>query len=150
DNTYSPHIYTLSLHDALPISLANKAQAINDKLPELYKDAYYQLVLFPVLASANLNELYVSAAKNNLYAKQGRSSTNHYADKVRELFNKDRELTNFYHKEMANGKWNHMMSQTHIGYDNWQQPRFNQIPETFKIDEADDAEIVFSIDGFNE
>src|SRR5690606_3730029 len=99
-------------------ALANKAQTINDKLPELYKDAYYQLVLFPVLASANLNELYVSAAKNNLYAKQGRASTNHYADKVRELFNKDRELTNFYHKEVANGKWNHMMSQTHIGYDN--------------------------------
>ncbi|MBU3821944.1 glycosyl hydrolase 115 family protein [Flavobacteriaceae bacterium XHP0103] len=129
--------------------LAEKAQAINDKLPELYKDAYYQLVLFPVLASANLNELYVSAAKNNLYAKQGRASTNYYADRVRELFNKDRQLTNYYHKEMADGKWNHMMSQTHIGYDNWQQPRFNQIPETFKIDEADDAEMGVSIEGSN-
>lgn len=130
--------------------LAEKAQAINDKLPELYKDAYYQLVLFPVLASANLNELYISAAKNNLYAKQGRASTNHYADRVRELFNKDRQLTNYYHNEIADGKWNHMMSQTHIGYDNWQQPRFNQIPETFRIDEADDAEMGLSITGSNE
>jgi hypothetical protein len=129
--------------------LAKKAQAINDELPEMYKDAYYQLVLFPVLASANLNELYVSAAKNNLYAKQGRAATNGYADKVRELFNKDRELTNYYHKEMANGKWNYMMSQTHIGYEIWQEPRFNKIPETFKIDEADDAEMGVSIEGSN-
>ena len=127
--------------------LAKKAQIINDELPDIYKDAYYQLVFFPVLASANLNDLYVSAAKNNLYAKQGRGSTNYYAEKVKELFDKDKQLTDYYHNEMANGKWNHMMSQTHIGYENWQEPRFNKIPETFKIDEADDAEIGVSIEG---
>lgn len=131
-------------------TLAKKTQAINSELPEIYKDAYYQLVLFPVLASANLNELYVSAAKNNLYAKQGRTSTNFYADKVKEFFNKDIELTNYYHKEMANGKWNHMMSQTHIGYEIWQEPKFNKIPETFKIDQADDAEMGVSIEGSKE
>lgn len=131
-------------------SLAKQAQAIKNQLPEIYKDAYYQLVLFPVLASANLNELYVSAAKNNLYAKQGRASTNFYADKVKELFDKDIELTNYYHKEMANGKWKHMMSQTHIGYEIWQEPKFNKIPETFKIDEVDDAEMGVSIEGSKE
>lgn len=127
-------------------TLAKNAQNIYDELPENYKDAYYQLVLFPVLASANLNELYVSAAKNNLYAQQGRAATNKYADKVRELFMKDRELTNFYHNDMADGKWNHMMSQVHIGYRIWQEPRFNQIPETFKIDPADNAEMGLSVE----
>lgn len=89
-------------------TLAKQAQTIYNTLPEIYKDAYYQLVLFPVLASANLNELYVSAAKNNHFAKQGRVSANYYADKVRELFIKDSDLTNFYHKDVANGKWNHI------------------------------------------
>ncbi|WP_089378199.1 glycosyl hydrolase 115 family protein [Lutibacter flavus] len=131
-------------------SLAKKALAINDQLPAIYKDAYYQLVLFPVLASANINELYVSAAKNNLYAKQGRTSTNFYADKVNQLFDKDTELTNYYHKDMANGKWNHMMSQTHIGYTYWQQPNENNIPETIKIDASDDAEMGVSIEGSKE
>lgn len=130
--------------------LAKQAQTIYDALPEIYKDAYYQVVLFPVLASANLNELYVSAAKNNYYAKQGRVSTNHYADKVRELFMKDRELTDFYHKDLASGKWNRMMSQTHIGYQSWQEPRFNRPPETFKIDAADDGELGVSIDNSGE
>ena len=131
-------------------ALAKQAQSIYDKLPENYKDAYYQLVLYPVLASANLNELYVSAAKNNLYAKQGRASANAYADKVVELFKSDRELTDYYQKEMANGKWNHMMSQTHIGYEIWQEPRFNKMPETFKIDAADDAEMGISIENSEE
>ncbi len=130
--------------------LAEQAQTIYDNLPEIYKDAYYQLVLFPVLASANLNELYVSATKNNFYAKQGRASTNYYADKVQELFMKDKELTDYYHNELGNGKWNHMMSQNHIGYTNWQEPRFNRAPETVKIDAADDAEMGIGIENSEE
>ena len=46
-------------------------------------DAFYELVLHPVKAAANLNELYVIAAKNRLYALQGRASTNDLADSAR-------------------------------------------------------------------
>lgn len=113
--------------------LVEKANSINEKLQPEYKDAFYQLVLFPVLASSNLNELYVATAKNNLYAEQGNVIANTYAEKVKELFEKDSQLTNYYHTKLANGKWNHMMSQTHIGYDNWQQPDKNVIPKTRKI-----------------
>ncbi|MGM8362460.1 glycosyl hydrolase 115 family protein [Flavobacterium sp. ARAG 55.4] len=127
--------------------LVQKAQAVNAKLSPEYKDAFYQLVLYPVLASANLNELYVTAAKNNWYASQGRSATNQYADKVKTLFDKDAELSNYYHKTMANGKWNHMMSQTHIGYTNWQEPRTNIIPETKTITIPEKAEIGIAIEG---
>ncbi|MEP7095687.1 MAG: glycosyl hydrolase, partial [Flavobacterium sp.] len=94
-----------------------------------FKDAFYQLVLFPVLASANLNELYAATAKNQLYASQGRAFANEYAKKVKELFVKDSLLTNFYHIKLSGGKWNHMMAQTHIGYTNWQEPKTNAIPE---------------------
>lgn len=127
--------------------LAQKAQKINNQLKPEYKDAFYQLVLYPVLASANLNELYVAAAKNNLYANQGRVSANDYAEKVKELFKKDVELTDYYHKIISNGKWNHMMSQTHIGYTNWQQPNENNIPETKTILPQNDAEFGVAIEG---
>ena len=53
--------------------LVERAEVIYAQLSEEYKDAYFQLVLFPVKASANLNELYVSAANNNLYAEKGLS-----------------------------------------------------------------------------
>ncbi|KAF2333700.1 glycosyl hydrolase 115 family protein [Flavobacterium daemonense] len=110
--------------------LAKIASTINEKLQPEYKDAFYQLVLFPVLASANLNELYFAQAKNFLYTEQGTPLANDYKEKVKELFEKDSLLTDYYHTKVANGKWNHMMSQTHIGYTNWQQPDKNVIPGT--------------------
>ncbi|MEL1242079.1 glycosyl hydrolase 115 family protein [Flavobacterium flavipallidum] len=126
--------------------LAQKAQEIDAQLKPEYKDAFYQLVLYPVLASANLNELYVTTAKNHLYINQGRAITNEYAEKVKKLFNKDAELSDYYHK-MGNGKWNNMMSQTHIGYTSWQDPKTNIIPLTKTIEIPSEAEIGVAIEG---
>lgn len=115
-------------------ALGRKAEQLYDEMPDRLKDAFYQLVLFPVRACANLNELYVTAARNRLYAAQGRAATNPAAEKVRELFRKDMELTEYFHTELAGGKWDHMMSQTHIGYTWWQEPRENRMPEVKEID----------------
>lgn len=114
--------------------LARRAEEIDEQLPAEYKDAYYQLALFPVQASANLNELYITVAKNRLYARQGRAATNDFAEKARQLFEKDAALTDYFHTELAEGKWNHMMAQTHIGYTYWQQPEENAMPEVEEIE----------------
>ena len=66
--------------------ITERAEKIFNKLPSEKQDAFYQLVLFPVKASAIVNELYLAAGKNNLYAGQGRSSTNDLADRVRSSF----------------------------------------------------------------
>ncbi|WP_036384800.1 glycosyl hydrolase 115 family protein [Muricauda sp. MAR_2010_75] len=109
-------------------TLVEKSQTIYNKLPERYKSAFYQLVLSPVELCSNLNEMYIAAGKNALYAQQGRASTNQYAEKVKELFFKDEELTKEFHEELENGKWNHMMAQTHIGYTSWNNPQYNTMP----------------------
>ncbi len=113
--------------------LADLAQRINQSLPANYRDAFYQLVLYPVLACANLNDLYVRVGKNRLYAQQGRAATNRLAQRARELFARDEELSRYYHQEISGGKWNHMMSQTHIGYTTWQQPEIQIMPEVRSI-----------------
>ncbi len=46
------------------VHLRETANAINDILPAEYKDAYFQLVLHPVKACANLYDMYHSAALN--------------------------------------------------------------------------------------
>ena len=127
--------------------LAKNAKRIYDTLSTEYKDAYYQLVLHPVIACANLNELYVTAAKNKLYAKQGRIETNNLAIKVKELFDKDAEITDYYNNVLAGGKWNHMMDQTHIGYTYWQQPDENNIPEVIEIESLANAKMGVAIEG---
>lgn len=149
----SPDIYSLvNYREAETIvndykKLAEKAQLVHDTLPVEYQDAFYQLALHPVMACANLNDLYVTVGKNRLYAKQGRTLTNSLADKARELFNKDAEITNYYNNILANGKWNHIMDQTHIGYTYWQQPEKNAMPEAKTIEIPVAAEMGVAIEG---
>lgn len=108
-------------------ALLTESEEIFTRIPESHKSAYYQLVHFPILISANLNEMYVAAGKNHLFGDQSRASTNYYADRVREKFDSDAQLISAYH-DLAGGKWNHMMSQTHIGYTSWNNPPVNRMP----------------------
>ena len=128
-------------------ALVVQAERIYENLPAAYRDAYYQLVLFPVQASANLNELYVTVAKNHLYAEQGRAATNALAGHARDLFARDAELTRTYHEDLADGKWNYMMSQTHIGYTSWDNPPENIMPPVEEIEVPVEAEMGVAIEG---
>ena len=108
-------------------AIVAKAKAINAKLPAAQQAAFYELVLFPAEACANLTEMYVAAGQNALYAKQGRASAADKAAEVHALFNKDGDLMNYYNKTFLDGKWDHFMDQTHIGYTSWQDPPQNSL-----------------------
>jgi hypothetical protein len=120
--------------------LAEKAEKTGSLLPVDMHDSFYHLVLFPVKASSIVNELYFTAGKNALYAKEGRALTNEMAEKTELLFRADTSLMGYYNREYAGGKWNHFMDQTHLGYKSWVDPPVNsldalhlyriQIPET--------------------
>jgi hypothetical protein len=109
-------------------SLLDRAERVEKALPAEYHDAFYELVLHPVQALANLTDLYVTVAKNRLYAAQGRASANDLATRARVLFDRDAEISRRYNTELAGGKWSHMMDQTHIGYTYWQEAPRNTMP----------------------
>lgn len=138
----SPDTYSLTNYDEANRivsdynTLLTKAEGINKVIPKIYRDAFYQLVLHPVKASANLNELYVTVAKNRKHAKQNHPLTNAMADKAKQLYLKDSLISKFYNDTLADGKWKHMMDQTHIGYTYWQQPEKNVMPRVEYIDAA--------------
>ena len=113
--------------------LGAEAQQIGARLPPNMRDAYFQLVEYPVLASANALDMMVSAGRNRVYARQGRVSTNALAARVRQLFQHDAELTRRYQRDIQNGKWNHMMSQTRFGYTNWDQPYRDVMPAVSEL-----------------
>jgi hypothetical protein len=108
-------------------ALTLKAEEISAKLPQEMHDAFYQLVLFPTKACALVNELYLAAGKNELYARQGRASTNAMADMTRQLFSNDTSLMGYFNREFAKGKWSHFMDQTHLGYTSWVDPPVNSL-----------------------
>lgn len=116
--------------------LANEAETIGKKLPSGMGDAYFQLILHPVKAMSNLYDLYWYTARNQLYYRTVRNHfVNEYAQLARNAFQNDSMITLAYH-QLNNGKWKHMMSQTHIGYTGWQQPPVNRMP-SLKILPAD-------------
>jgi len=108
-------------------SLAAQAEKIGAQLPADRREAFYELVLFPTTASAGLNALYLAAAKNALYAKQGRASANDFAVQTRALFTAQTNLMNYFNTQFAGGKWSHFMDQTYIGYTNWNEPKQNNL-----------------------
>lgn len=128
-------------------NLAAEAERIYAQIPSELKDAYYQLVLHPVKACANLNELYFTVGKNRMYADQGRVSANDLADHAKVLFNRDVEFSRYYNKELAGGKWNNMMNQTHISYTYWQQPEKDVLPEVKSVTALSQAEMGVAIEG---
>jgi glycosyl hydrolase family 115 (putative glucuronidase)/glycosyl hydrolase family 115/BACON domain-containing protein len=115
-------------------ALEQAAERINRELPAEYRAAFYQLVLHPIQASANLNDMYFTVALNQRAAAQGRASTNELAERAHELFARDARISAFYNDTLAGGKWHHMMDQTHIGYTGWQQPPTNVMPAVSRID----------------
>lgn len=127
-NTYHIHNYDeLNTVTDDYNKLRTKAEEINTLLSPEYRDAYYELVLHPVKACANLQDLYTAVAYNRWFASQKAISANRYADKAKKFYLTD-SLISIEYNNIANGKWNHMMDQTHIGYTYWQQPRVNRMP----------------------
>ncbi|HEY9043725.1 MAG TPA: glycosyl hydrolase 115 family protein, partial [Rheinheimera sp.] len=108
-----------------------QAEALADKIQQQLtaqlQDAYVQLVAHPLKASRAVFELNRAVAMNQLHAQQGRASTNYWAERVKYWFDTDANLTARYHS-LGNGRWNHMMSQPHIGFTYWRNPPANLMP----------------------
>ena len=107
-------------------------------LPEEMRDAYFQLILFPVQAMANLYEMYYAQAMNHALYNAGDPAANEWADKVESCFARDKFLTDQYNNVMADGKWKDMMIQKHIGYRSWNDNFPEDIlPRIFRIEDAE-------------
>src|SRR6187431_357510 len=126
-------------------SYAASAEKLYAQIPREQRDAFFQLVLFPAKASAIITELYDAQAKNHLYAQQARANTNEYADKVRRLFAADAALEQEYH-QLNGGKWNHFMSQPHIGYSDWNNPPEDTLPVLHLYEPHHSAEMGIAVE----
>lgn len=105
------------------------------ELDETKRDAYCELILFPVQAMANLYDLYYSVAMNHALYKSGDPQANLWADKAEAAFTRDSLLMSRYNHEIAGGKWNGMMTQKHIGYRAWNDDfgPADVMPEVYRI-----------------
>ena len=108
-------------------------------LPENARDAYRQLLLFPIQALANVYDMYYAQAMNHKLYAEGNPEANVWADRVEQCFERDSILCRGYNKEIAGGKWDGMMIQKHIGYTEWNDsfPK-DTCPKVMRIENAED------------
>ena len=104
-------------------SIVRRCERLKEQIPAEAQDAFYQLVYYPAVASAGVAMMYNAATMGD-------------AETVSELMVQDRQLTDYYNKEMAGGKWDGMMLDNHIGYTKWSIPDENTNPMDlgYKID----------------
>lgn len=115
-------------------------------MPNEYRDAFDELVLFPANATSNLYDMYYAMAMNQKLAAENNPEANHWADVVAECFQRDSMFTVHFNKDIANGKWSHMMDQIRIGYRSWAEPRRLVMPKVERVDvpEIPNSDLVFN------
>ena len=129
--------------------LEGQAVQTATELPGKMQDAYYELVLHPIQAALNLEQLYEATALNRLYAARGSDAANGYATIAKESFEKDADIAKRYESRAGN-KWVHMMDQTHIGYTSWQQPDQNIMPALAKVEPQEGAKLGMALERYQE
>ncbi|MER7895103.1 glycosyl hydrolase 115 family protein [Streptomyces sp. NPDC096046] len=86
--------------------LLDRARRLGAKLPEAYRDAYYELVEYPVHGAWSMNLKYYWADRNALAVRQGRGAgTNRFADLAEAAHAEEQAITRRYNTEVAGGKW---------------------------------------------
>ncbi len=134
DLSMTPFAFSVANYDEAELNyaewtqLADRAQAVYDKLDSAAQPAFFEVVLHPVLAGKTVFEIYTKVALGAKYVDEHRASANELAKDVQAAFAADKALKNRYHS-LLGGKWNHFMDQTHLGYNNWQQPSSDSIPK---------------------
>jgi len=128
--------------------LALDALRLYNQIDPEYRDAFDQLVLFPINACSNLYEMYYAVAQNRYYAAKKDIRANAWADKAKACFEQDSLLTIHYNQQIAGGKWPHIMDQTRIGYTSWQEPRYNVMPKVEYVTLATHTPLFIEKDGY--
>lgn len=88
--------------------LMQKVDSLSNFIPSERKDAWFQLVVYPVKGAAYMNHkfLYWNLAAMTTDMKQ----KDNYLNLSAKAYERIKALTDFYNTKMSNGKWNHMMS----------------------------------------
>lgn len=125
-----------------------RAMRLYNRIPKQYQDAFDQLVLFPINGCSNLYDMYYAVAMNKKLAGQGKAEANKWASIAEECFKRDSALTYHYNKEIAGGKWAHMMDQVRIGYRSWNDPRNSIMPKVLYVEPKQSQKIYAEKNGY--
>jgi hypothetical protein len=107
-------------------------ELVKSQIGREQRDAFFQLIEFPILALSNLYELYYATAWNQRLASRHDARANFFLNRAVKAFERDAELADQYHS-INDGKWDHMMSQVHMNYVHWNEPIQQSLPSLTRV-----------------
>ncbi|MBR3305867.1 MAG: glycosyl hydrolase 115 family protein [Lachnospiraceae bacterium] len=126
-------------------SITERYLAIEEKCPEEYKDALYELIGYSLLGGMNLIRMWVFTGLNHYYASIGAVIANDYADKVRDTLKKDAELKDKL-QTISGGKFDGFAEAPHIGFTNWNKEESKK-PVLHQVIPVEEESVVVSLAG---
>lgn len=111
DTDYTPFAHGDEIQKRLDAynDIAKESDKLYNSLSEELKDAYYQLVHYPVKGSQLMNQKQLYRDLTNKYAAEGRIVSETYKQKSLVAYDSIIAITEYYNS-LRGGKWNHMMS----------------------------------------
>lgn len=93
------------------VQMERRTRQMEEKMPARLRDAFFQLVGYPVYGSSQLNQKLMYAQLSRQMAANGQlEEAKQHASASLAAFAEIERLTAYYNTEMAAGKWNRMMS----------------------------------------
>jgi hypothetical protein len=81
-------------------------------MPENYRAAFFELVVYPVRGSVLANERILCAERSRALAAKNDPAANAFADRAEQAHARIKAETEFYNTQIVGGKWRYMMSDT--------------------------------------
>jgi hypothetical protein len=91
-------------------ALEKEVKSLRTAMKANRKDAFYQLVYYPVVGASLINKKFLYRDKAAFYARQNRLSAFDYAGFSRAAHDSIIRETDYYNNRLAGGKWKGMMS----------------------------------------
>ncbi|WP_341939474.1 glycosyl hydrolase 115 family protein [Marinimicrobium sp. C2-29] len=113
--------------DAYEDLVVDMAQVASD-VPEAAQDAFYQLVEYPIRAAAAANERYFLVELARRQNVRGADVAETTFAKAEDAAQRIETLTERYNKEMADGKWRHILTAGGVAPDDWLRFQPEPIP----------------------
>ena len=90
-------------------NIARQADDLANRIPGPLKDAFFQLVQYPVLGAGLINDRVLLARQSLELAAKGDERALELAEQSKNAYERVKQITHRYNSEMRDGKWNHMM-----------------------------------------
>jgi Glycosyl hydrolase family 115/Gylcosyl hydrolase family 115 C-terminal domain len=110
--------------------LVKKTDAIYEKLPREQRDAFYELVVYPVRGSASVNEMHLGGS----------------SEQKSQAYERIQTETQYFNEQLAGGKWRHILSPNPRNRPALRQP--DPGAKTDSMTAAPGSESMSPIDGF--